>query len=93
MKETNNILEQFENLRTIEVSSDWNNQFYEMLDRSKKASPLTMPKIILVTTLMLIAVNVFSISSNLLQVKKHQSETNFKSIASEILISTSSSKY
>ncbi len=93
MKETNNILEQFENLRTIEVSSDWNNQFYERLNRSKKASPLTMPKIILVTTLMLIAVNVFSISSNLLQVKKHQSETNFKSIASEILISTSSSKY
>ena len=94
MNTEKNILEQFENLSSIEPSAEWNDKLMQKLNRSQKVSGnAPANKFVLFATVVLLAVNVFSFSNKLKSDYEQQSKEKLKNVATEFLINTSSSKY
>ena len=94
MKKEKNILEQFESLSSIEPSAEWNDQLMQKLNHSQRVSGnASANKLVLFATVVLLAVNVFSVSNKLKSDNEQQSREKLKNVATEFLINTSSSKY
>ncbi len=94
MNKEKNILAQFERIGSIEPSAEWEAQLLQKLERTERGSgSASANKLILVTTILLIAVNVFWFSNQLMSDSEQENREKLKNVASELLISTSSSKY
>ncbi len=94
MNKEKNILEQFESISSIEPSAEWNDKLMQKLNRSQRTSGnSSSKKLVLFATVVLLAVNLFSLSDKLKSDNEQQSREKLKNIANEFLISTSSSKY
>ena len=94
MNKEKNILEQFENLSSIEPSAEWNDKLMQKLNRSQRVSGnAPANKLVLFATVVLLAVNVFSVSNKLKSDNEQQNREKLKNVATEFLINTSSSKY
>ena len=94
MNKEKNILEQFESLSSIEPSAEWNDQLMQKLNHSQRVSGnASANKLVLFATVVLLAVNVFSVSNKLKSDNEQQSREKLKNVATEFLINTSSSKY
>ena len=94
MNKEKNILEQFESISSIEPSAEWNDKLMQKLNCSQRTSGNTSSnKLVLFATVVLLAVNVFSLSDKLKSDNEQQNKEKLKNIATEFLINTSSSKY
>ena len=94
MNTNKNILEQFERMDSIEPTAEWEAQLMKKLKHTQSDSGHTSSnKLILLTTVMLVAVNLFWFSNQLKSDNEQQSSEKLKNVANELLISTSSSKY
>ena len=94
MNKEKNILEQFESLSSIEPSAEWNDQLMQKLNHSQRVSGnASANKLVLLATVVLLAVNVFSVSNKFKSDNEQQSREKLKNVATEFLINTSSSKY
>ena len=94
MNKEKNILEQFESFSSIEPSAEWNDKLMQKLNRSQRTSGNTSTnKLVLLATVVLLAVNVFSFSNKLKSDNEQQNREKLKNVAAEFLINTSSSKY
>ena len=94
MNTEKNILEQFESISSIEPSAEWNDKLMQKLNRSQRTSGNTSTnKLVLLATVVLLAVNVFSFSNKLKSDNEQQNREKLKNVAAEFLINTSSSKY
>ena len=94
MNKEKNILEQFESLSSIEPSAEWNDKLMQKLNRSQRVSGnASANKLVLFATVVLLAVNVFSVSNKFKSDNEQQSREKLKNVATEFLINTSSSKY
>ena len=94
MNTDKNILEQFESISSIEPSAEWKDKLMQKLNRSQRVSGnAPVNKLVLFATVVVMAVNVFSVSSKLKSDNEQQSREKLKNVATEFLINTSSSKY
>ena len=94
MNKEKNILEQFESISSIEPSAEWNDKLMQKLNRSQRTSGnAPANKLVLFATVVLLAVNVFSVSNKFKSDNEQQSREKLKNVATEFLINTSSSKY
>lgn len=93
MKQEEKIFELFDNISSIEPSANWDEMFYSKLKSSKSKPTFKTGNVLLVMSIALILVNVFSVAGNLWQQKNHHADSNLKIVAKQFLISTSSSKY
>ena len=94
MNKEKNILEKFESISSIEPSAEWNDKLMQKLNRSQRVSGnAPANKLVLFTTVVLLAVNVFSFSIKLKSDNEQQSREKLRNVATEFLINTSSSKY
>jgi hypothetical protein len=93
MKE-NNILDQFENLGTIEPSSEWDERFFNKLSHSSPVQGKNYAgRMIIYAMVLLFAINIFSFIESRHSAFRYQKLNSLKNIASELLISTNSAKY
>lgn len=89
-----NILEQFERMDSIEPTAEWETQLVQKLNRTQRDSrQTTSNNLILLTTVVLLAINVCWFSKQFMSDNEEQSRAQLKDIANELLINTSSSKY
>ena len=94
MNTEKNILEQFESISSIEPSAEWKGKLMQKLNHSQRVSGNTSSnKLVLFATVVLLAVNVFSVSNKFKSDNEQQSREKLKNVATEFLINTSSSKY
>jgi hypothetical protein len=94
MIKDNNLLEKFEQLDSIEPSTEWTDRLMYRMDQiDKKPAVLPGSKMVLYAILLLLLVNIISFSKSWLNERSQQNSLNMKNIASEYLISTNSSKY
>jgi hypothetical protein len=94
MKNDRELLEKFDHLATLEPSAEWNRILMTRIDQAV-AHPAGSngSQIVLISIILLIVVNIFSISKSWQETRSRQDNENMKLIASEYLISTNSSKY
>ena len=88
------LLEQFENLHSIEPSEEWNDKLLQRLNSPHHAKGNTTAlKMALIAVVVLLAFNIFSITKMTPRENRQQESTNLRSIANEFLIYSNSSKY
>ena len=94
MKNGEIIFEYFESLETLEPSEEWNTKLLQKLAHSKRVSVKGVTNyLIIVLMLVIMSLNVYAVSGSLISYRQKQNTMTLKNIASEILISTDSSKY
>lgn len=94
MKNRIDLLEQFEHLPSIEPSAEWNEKVMSRISQpGANQDKNSGSRLVLFAILLLLAINVFSLTRSWLQDKSQQDGSNLRVIASEYLISTNSSKF
>lgn len=89
MKKEMNILEQFDQIETIEPSAQWNQRLMQRIDQTiqQKEKPFAR-NFIMLAIVFLLAFNVFSFTKSYLNDRALQNSLVMKNIATEYLIST-----
>ena len=94
MKRERDLLDKFEHLPSIEPSADWNRELMSRIDQSgASVHDHSVRKLVLFAILILLAVNIFSLSKSWLNERSLQNNDNLKEIAAEYMITTNSSKF
>ena len=88
MKNENDILDQFDNIKNIEPSADWNEKLFQRIEHSSHRSDNLTRNLVLTAVIILLAFNLFSLSNTLLNDRSQQHQADLNSIASEYLITT-----
>ena len=89
-----NLLKQFENLTPIEPSVDWNEQLMQNLKHTSKIShKVPTYAWVMVVMVILLSLNLISFSKGFISQNSDQNVSNYKNVANEFFITTSSSKY
>jgi hypothetical protein len=94
MKKEINLFEQFDRLNAIEPSAEWNERLQLRLNGPcTKKSYYSGGRWMLYTIFLLLAINLVSITTSWLNERSQQNALNMRSIATEYLISSNSSKF
>jgi len=94
MKNGTNLLDQFDQLPSLEPSSEWQEQLLKRIHQpGTKSQELLSRKLVYLAVVLLLAVNIFSLTRIWLNDRAQQDSMNLRTLASEYLISTNSSKY
>ncbi len=84
-----NILEQFDQIETIEPSAQWNQRLMERIDQTNQHEEKPLARnLILFAIFFLLAFNLFSFTKSYLNDRALQNSLVLKSIATEYLITT-----
>ena len=94
MKNTIDLLERFEEMKSIEPSAEWNEKLlFRISLPGAKQDKNSGNRLVLLAIFLILAINVFSLSKSWLQERSLQNDSSLRVIASEYLISTNSSKF
>lgn len=94
MKNQENIFDLFERVPGIEPSPDWDAKLWQKMNSVKhRQRDAIAGRYILAAIAIMLLINVFSFSKNFIGFAKQDNLSALQNIASEFLITTSSSKY
>jgi hypothetical protein len=94
MKKEVDLFEQFDSLNAIEPSAEWNEHLMMRLNGpGTKKNDYSGSKWVLYAIFLLLAINMVSITTSWLNERSQQNALNMRSIATEYLISSNSSKF
>ena len=94
MEKGTNLLEQFDKLPTIEPSGEWGEQLLTRINQSgTKSHEILSLRLVYLAVVLPLAVNIFSLTRSWINERSQQESMNLKTLASEYLISTDSSKF
>ncbi len=94
MNQKHPIIDQYENMNTVEISSDWNNQLFQRIKlKEESLQKSNAPIYAIVGVILLFAVNVFVVFQNVDRFKSNIDKTKFKAVAASFFIQTNSSKF
>lgn len=89
-----NLIEKFDQLDSIDPSVGWDEKLWTKINRpGNKNADLSGTRLLFVAILILLVFNLFSISKNWMDERSQLNKTSLRSIASEYLITTNSSKF
>ena len=93
MKNGTNLLDQFDQLPTIEPSPEWREQLLTRIHQpGMKSHELLNRRLVYLAVVVLLAVNIFSLTRIWLNDRAQEDSMSLRTLASEYLISTNSSK-
>jgi len=94
MNKSEKIIAQFENLGCIEASEDWNQTLMQKLEHSKRPKGNGFANsLVMMLILILVSVNILVFSRTRTSSSAQEKNFSMQNIASEFLITTTSSKY
>lgn len=94
MNSKQDLYQQFERLQPISPSAEWSNVLHhKWLKTRSKQSSTGVSKVLMLGVALLIGLNVFALSTSLINRSKQAKLTRSKTVAGQLLISTSSSKF
>ncbi len=94
MNKGNSILDQFDNIGSIEPTEGWDERFWQRFNTERQAgnAPRNRP-IVTAALIILLLFNLFTLTRSLIGSNNVSQEDKLKTVATELLISTSSSQY
>jgi len=94
MNQKHPIIDQYDKMNSLEISSDWNDQLYQRIKvKEESLQKSNAPIYAVVGVLMLFLVNVFVVYSNLHESKSGILKNKYKMVASSFFIQSNSSKF
>lgn len=94
MENKNNLLQQFEDLAPIEPREEWKEQLLQNLGQSSITSHrIPTYAWMMVALIVLLSINILSFSKGFTSQNSDKNVSNYKTVANEFFITSSSSKY
>ena len=94
MHNKQDLYQQFEQLHPIAPSAEWSSQLHHKWQQTRLQHPSKgISKVLVLGVALLIGLNVFALSSSLINRSKQAKLSRSKTVAGQLLISTSSSKF
>lgn len=94
MNQKQSIIDQYENIHAVEISSDWNDQLFQKIKLKEESLQKSNAPIYAVAgVLILFLVNVFVLYNNVHLLKSNNLKAKYNAVATTFLIQTSSSKF
>lgn len=94
MNQKHPIIDQYENMNTVEISSDWNNQLFSKIRLKEETLQKSNTPIYAVAgVLILFLVNVFVFYNNANLLKSNNLKSKYDAVATTFFIQTNSSKF
>jgi len=94
MNQKHPIIDQYDKMNSVEISSDWNDQLYQRIKMKEDSLQKSNgPTYAVVGVLILFLVNTFIVYNNLNESKSSSLKSKYKVVASSFFIQTNSSKF
>ncbi len=94
MNQKHPIIDQYENMNSVEISSEWNDQLFKRIKlKEESLQKSNAPIYAFVGVLLLFAVNIFVVFQNVDRFKSSIDKASYKVVAATFFIQTNSSKF
>ena len=94
MNQKHPIIDQYENMNSVEISSEWNDQLFQRIKlKEESLQKSNAPIYAFVGVLLLFAVNIFVVFQNVDRFKSNIDKAKYKEVAATFFIQTNSSKF
>ena len=94
MNQKHPIIDQYENMNAVEISSDWNDQLFQRIKLKEESFQKSNAPIYAVAgVLILFLVNVFVLYNNVHLLKSNNLKAKYNAVATTFFNQTSSSKF
>ena len=94
MNQKHPIIEQYENMNAVEISSDWNDQLFQRIKLKEESfQKSNAPIYAFVGVLLLFALNIFVVFQNVDRFNSNIDKAKYKVVAATFFIQSNSSKF